>query len=299
MVTLIELMLAIGFGTKFADVSAVVRDWRAVVRAGMANYLLVPVAAVVLVLLFRVQPIVAAGVMVVAVCPGAPYSPPFTALARGNVAGAVGLMVILAGSSALLAPLLLGLLLPLMSKGSRMHVDSASIVRTLVLVQFLPLCVGLAVATWRPEWARRLTKPATHLSTILGLSLVGTVLIVQFHLLSAIRLRGYIGMLCLLAASAAAGWILGGRGAADRTTLAITTSVRNVGVALVIAGGSFPGTPAVTFTTAYAIFQTLVMALVAIGLGRLGHRGSPTASGCLESDSWSGSACAARATKDQ
>src|SRR5688500_16670235 len=114
-VTLFEMMVAIGLGVSFADVLGVARNWRLLVRAAAANYLAVPAAAVGLLLLFHAQPLVAAGFLIVAVCPGAPYGPPFTSLAKGNVVAAVGLMVILAGSSALIAPLLLQFLLPLMA----------------------------------------------------------------------------------------------------------------------------------------------------------------------------------------
>jgi hypothetical protein len=51
--------------------------------------------------------------------------------------------------------------------------------------------------------------------------------------------------------------------------MTMATAVRNVGVSLVIATGSFAGTRAVTAATAFAIFQTIVMALVALGWGRL------------------------------
>ena len=58
-------------------------------------------------------------------------------------------------------------------------------------------------------------------------------------------------------------------GSSNRKAMAITTSVRNVGVSLVIATGSFAGTPAVTATLAFALFQTILLALVALGWGRL------------------------------
>ena len=267
-VTLVELMLTIGLSATVAEVGAVSRDWRGVIRAAVANYVVVPAAAVALILLFRAQPLVAAGVMIVAVCPGAPYGPPFTTIAKGDVPRAVGLMVILAGSSAVVAPLLLHTLLPLVTGGQAARVDAGRIVGTLVLVQFLPLCVALAVAAWHPTWAQRLRKPAGQLSAFLNLTLLVVILAAQFHMLAAIRVRGYVGMLALLAASAAGGWLLGGRGGNARKTLAFTTAVRNVGVGLVIAGGSFPGTPAVTFTTAYALVQTVVTALVAVAVGR-------------------------------
>jgi predicted Na+-dependent transporter len=48
-----------------------------------------------------------------------------------------------------------------------------------------------------------------------------------------------------------------------------TTSVRNVAVALEIATSSFPGTPAVTAVLVYGLFQTLLMAAVALVCGRL------------------------------
>src|SRR5436190_23148827 len=111
-ITLFEMMVAIGMGVTFADVLRVATDWRLVSKAALASYVCVPAAAVGLLILFQAEPFVAAGFLVAAVCPGAPYGPAFTGLARGNVPVSVGLMVVLAGSSALAAPLLLQLLLP-------------------------------------------------------------------------------------------------------------------------------------------------------------------------------------------
>src|SRR5207237_627810 len=79
----------------------------------VASYVCVPAAAIGLLIVFQADPFVAAGFLICAVCPGAPYGPPFTGLAKGNVVVSVGLMVILAASSALAAPALLQALLPL------------------------------------------------------------------------------------------------------------------------------------------------------------------------------------------
>jgi hypothetical protein len=65
----------------------------------------------------------------------------------------------------------------------------------------------------------------------------------------------------------AAGWLLGGSGNASAMVMA--TSVRNVGVALVIVTGIFAGTPAVASATVFALFQTVLMALIAAVWGRL------------------------------
>jgi BASS family bile acid:Na+ symporter len=75
--------------------------------------------------------------------------------------------------------------------------------------------------------------------------------------------------LFLLIATIVAGGVAGGRSSENRKGMVITTSVRNVGVGLVIVTGSFPGTAAITAATVYALFQTIVMVLVALVWGRI------------------------------
>jgi bile acid:Na+ symporter, BASS family len=268
-ITLLEMMVTIGLGVKFADVVGVGKNVNLVARAALANYLVVPLAALGLLLAFQAHPMVAAGFLIAAVCPGAPYGPPFTALAKGNVIVSVGLMVILAGSSAIIAPLLLQVLLPYVAGSEPLHVNVVKMVSTLALSQFLPLCVGVLICQRNPGLAERLKKPLGQLSTVLNLVLVATILVVQFRMLADITLPGYAGMLSLLISTVAAGAAFGGRHRAERISMLFATSVRNVGVSLVIATGSFPGTAAITSATAYALFQTILMALVAVGWGRL------------------------------
>jgi BASS family bile acid:Na+ symporter len=263
-ITLIEMMVAIGLGVTFADLVGVARNMGLVTGAALANYVCVPAATVGLLLLFDAHPMVAAGFLVLAVCPGAPYGPPFAAIAKGNVAVAVGLMVILAGSSAILAPILLHYLLLLVSGSEPIKVDATKIIFTLLLTQLVPLCVGMGLRQWRPLFADRLRNPANMASKVLNLIAVGMILVVQFHLLKEIRLRGYVGMLVLLIASWAAGWLLGGRDTAIRKTATLTTSLRNVGVGLVIATGAFAGTPAVTAVLVYGLLGVVGSLLLAL-----------------------------------
>jgi len=268
-ITLIEMMVTIGLGVTFSDVLRVSRDYRRVTRALLANYIFVPAAALGLLLLFHASPMIAVGVLVAAVCPGAPYGPPFTAMAKGNVAVSVGLMVILAGSSAIVAPLLLQFLLPIVAGDIPLRINAIKIIGTLLGAQLLPLWVGLMVRQRYPAWAERFKKPAGVLSVLLNLLLLAVILFVQFRALAEIRLIGYVGMSCLVIAAAVSGWLMGGRESEDRKGMVFTTSVRNVGVSLVIVTASFPGTLAVGSATAYALFQTIVIALAALAWGRL------------------------------
>jgi BASS family bile acid:Na+ symporter len=266
--TLIQMMATIGLGVTVDQVTAVARNPRLLVGAALANYVAVPLIAVALLLALHAPALAAAGFMMTAVCPGAPYGPPFTGMAKGNVPIAVGLMVLLAASSAILAPLLLHVLLPVTSDGAKLSIDVGKMVQTLLVTQLVPLAGGMAVRRWRPAWADRLAAPAKRLSLILNLLAFGFILAVQGKLLLGISLAGFGGMLVLALASVAVGWLLGTSEEGGRTAMGFSTGVRNVGVSLVIATASFPGTPAVTAALAYALFQTIVLALLAAAWGR-------------------------------
>ena len=266
--TLVEMMVAIGLSVTWRDVAAVLKQWRLSLRALLANYLLVPAATVALLLLFQAKPLVSVGFLIMAVCPGAPYGPPFTSLARGDLAASVGLMGLLAGSSAVVAPLLLGMLLPIAAGGATVEVDVARLVGTLLLTQLLPLAAGIGVRGFRPALADRLASPANRLSKLLNLAAILLILATQFRTFLDIRPAAFGGMLLLLFASIAAGWLLGGSSVKERQTMALATSLRNIGASMVIAAGSFPGTPALTAVLAYAMIELLGSLALAVWWGR-------------------------------
>ena len=223
----------------------------------MANYLCVPVLTVALLSLFNANPMVAAGFLILAVCPGAPYGPPFAGIARANISAAIGLMVILSGSSAVISPLLLHVLLPWVSGGEAPRINVLAMLGALLITQLMPLVAGLMLNHWRPRFAQMLLNPLELVSKIMNLSVAGLILSSQFHMLTEIRIRGFAGMLLLLIGSLVIGWVAGGSGRDNRKTMALTTSLRNVGVSLVIVTSNFAGTPAVSAALAYGIVEVL------------------------------------------
>lgn len=269
MVTLIEMMMAIGLTVPPHDLIRSLKDWKLLGQAALANYIAVPSVTIGLLLLFDAQPMVAAGFLILAACPGAPYGPAFTGIARGNVPSSVGLMTVLAASSAVVAPILLRLALPSISAGAApMHIDPSRLVIMLLLTQLAPLAVGLAIRWRNPSLAGVLRTPATLISKVLNLLAIGLILVTQFPMLLMIRTGGLVGMLILLVTSLTFGWALGGPGPDNRKTMALTTSLRNVGVGLVIATGAFAGSPAVTAVLAYGLVELIGSLLIALWWGR-------------------------------
>src|SRR3954453_1428574 len=126
-------MLSMGLQVTVGAVAASARSPGRVALGLAANFVLVPAVTVGLLHLFRPDPLVAVGFLILAVCPGAPVAPPATAIARGDVPWAVGLMVILGGLSAILSPVLLGALVARVAPDSGLAVDYLAIVRTLLV----------------------------------------------------------------------------------------------------------------------------------------------------------------------
>jgi BASS family bile acid:Na+ symporter len=122
-------------------------------------------------------------------------------------------------------------------------------------------------------------KPANLLSKVLNLLTIGLILFAQSNLLADVRPHGFLGMLILLAASWTTGWILGGPAADSRKALAVTTSLRNFGVGLVIATSAFANTPAVTAIVAYGIISLFATIGLAMLTGRWKPRVDPPPAG--------------------
>ena len=254
---LVTIMLSMGLQVNIQAVLTAARPARRVAFALLANDLLVPAVTFGLLYVFQADPMVAVGLLVLAVCPGAPVGPPITAVARGSVPLAIAIMVILAGLSGLLSPALLGVLLARVAPDSGLRIDYEGIVRTLLITQMLPLASGLVIRHGAPGLTHRIAKPVGLLANVQLLALVGRILAARHETLAAIRPRGWKGMSLLLLASLGIGWFCGGLDAVARKAMAVTTATRNVAVGLVIVTSQFAGTPAVTAVVAYGLISTI------------------------------------------
>ena len=147
-VAVIEMMVTVGLGVAVADLIDVGRDVRLLARAILANYVIVPAVTVGLLVLLGASPMVAAGFLILAVCPGAPFGPPLVVMAGGNAALSVGWMTILAVTSAVIAPAALYLLLPLFAGAVTLTFDVVCrIMSTLSAPNFCRLPSGSPFAT--------------------------------------------------------------------------------------------------------------------------------------------------------
>lgn len=267
LVTLIEGMIFVGLAASMNDFISAARYWKLVVWMLLANYIFVPAVALALLMVFRPNPMVAVGFLILTACPGGPYGAIFSMIAKANVGAATGLGLVLVGLSPLVSPVLLSILVSILLSDQVVHVNVTKMTVTLLFGQLLPLLLGLAINYWCPSLKSRLVGPARQGAKILNATLLVLIFYTYYKLFLEIRLTGYVGMLLLLVATLAIGWLAGISDSRNRKAMALTTSIRNSAVSMVIAIGSFAGTLALPAVVAFGIFGVLGSLVLALWWG--------------------------------
>src|SRR5216110_3722452 len=189
-------MLAMGLSLTIGQIITPLRNVRLVVLSMVANFVLTPLAAIGLAALLRLDQPFGVGLLLLGTAAGAPFLPKLAQLAKGNVAFAVGLMVLLMVITVGYLPLVLPVFLPGVS------VNPAKIARSLFLLMLLPLAGALAFKA-RFATAALLTKPT--LDRISNVSLIVFILLlvaVNFNnVLGVFGTRGILAGLLFIAIS--------------------------------------------------------------------------------------------------
>jgi len=233
-VFLVGSMSAIGLGLRLLEILAPLHAVKVVAWALVANFVGAPLLAVAISRALRLDASLSMGLLLLGLSAGAPFMPKVVALARGEVALAVGLMVLLMVVTTACVPLLL----PLLSDHAR--VDVWSIARAPVQWMLLPLIVGLAVRARAPALASRLRQVLDPLSTLAMITLIVLILVTRWESLRRILETSALPAALLFAAlTAACGWLVPAS-AERRAVLGLGTGLRNFPAALILATQCFP-----------------------------------------------------------
>jgi bile acid:Na+ symporter, BASS family len=247
-------MLAMGAGLTVSEISAPLRNARLVVLALLANFVLMPLAALALAKVLWLDEPFGVGLLLLGCAAGAPFLPKLAELAKGNLAFAVGAMVLLMVITVGYLPIVLPLLL------SGVTVDPWNIARSLVLLMLLPLAAGLALKARYEDLARRV-KPVLDL--ISNISLILLVLLITAanidKVLQVFGTRGILAGLLFIALGFGIGWLLGGSDGDTRRVMALGTSQRNIAAALVVASQSFSDPKVVVMVIVVAIVGLIIL----------------------------------------
>jgi BASS family bile acid:Na+ symporter len=232
-------VFAIGLKASVQDATYLFRRPGELVRALLAMNVLMPLFAVVLISIFDLSPAVRIALVALSVSPIPPLLPNKMMKAGGTDSYAIGLLIAVSLLAIIFVPLAMEIIERV--RNVPLQMTAASIAALVFMTILLPIGLGVAVHSFAPALAERLTKP---ISQIAGIGLLASVVAILFAAAPAIwTLIGngtIIALAAFVLAGLAIGHFLGGPEPENRTALAISTASRHPGIAIALAVANFP-----------------------------------------------------------
>ena len=269
-------MFSFGLRLTLAEIIEPLRDLRLLLVTLAANFVIVPLVAVLLANLLGLEEDLRIGLILIGVVAGAPLVPKLAQIARANIPFAVASTALLVIATVIYLPLVFPLVLP------GMRLDTMSIVRPLAIQIVLPLVLGLIVDYISRDEADVLLPVLGQIANV-SLTLM-LVLMLGGNVGNVIGLIGtgsILAAILLFAVAMGAGYLLGGADVGTRRTLSMATGQRNLAAAFVVATGSFADRPQVlVFLAAAGLLAMIIMMPIAGWLGkRAADGGTPAPAG--------------------
>jgi BASS family bile acid:Na+ symporter len=260
--------LAVGLDSGEREVAWLWRRPGLLVRSLFVVLLAVPIVAVVLAKVLPLAPAVWVGLVISALSVG-----PVAALRRARAFAAddnyaLSLNVTLMLASIPFIPLAFALVGA--AFGHKVSIRLGSIAGVVLLLQLLPLVVGLAVARRWPALAERLGKPITWVGNGLLLVVALLALVVLAKPMLHIGATGFLAVGLLSVVSVALGHLFGGPDDRSRLVLASFGAMRFPALSLLLASTIRDGRQVVPTVLAYFLVTLLVL-----GVYRAVLRGAP------------------------
>ncbi|MDK2890321.1 MAG: bile acid:Na+ symporter, family [Methanoculleus sp.] len=230
LIFVISSMLAMGFSLSVREIIEPLKNVRLVILSLAANFVLTPLLALVLLLVFPLSEGLPIGLFLLGAAAGAPFLPKLAQVAKGDIAFAVGLMVVTIAYMPIALPLLL----------SGVTIDPREIAQSLILLMLLPLTIALLVRARYEEIATGLLPLMNQATNLALLTRIVAFFVVYFtDLVGVIGTTAIIAAVIFLSVSLVAGYLLGGPGGGTKRVLAVGTAQRNLSAALAVATLNF------------------------------------------------------------
>jgi predicted Na+-dependent transporter len=263
-------MFGTGLSLTVPQIIEPLKDWKLVALALLANFIIVPALAYVLAAVLGLSEGLRAGLIILAACAGAPFLPKLAAVAHGNLAFSVGLMVLLMVVTVVYAPIVLPLLIP------GVAVSAWDIARPLITLMLIPLAIGLVIKAWTPDAAGSIAPYMNQASSIsLILAAVLGLLIGFRDLLGVVGTGAFLATTLLIGGALLAGYLLGSGGPANRSVMGLGTGQRNISAALLVASTNFTDPEVILIVL---VGSVVGLAILFVAAGFFGKRTAVAAS---------------------
>jgi len=264
-IMVVLLMLIVGTGLRGEQFQAVLRDPKALIGGTLAQIILLPIGALIIIFLLKPTPELAAGLILVAACPGGALSNFYCHMIRLNVP----LSVMLTASSSILSfftlPLILMFSFPFISSTWQQEIPTLQLIKQLFLLLLLPIGIGMLLRYFFSNLVERYGRQIRKLSLLLLVLLLATIVISQWQYVlqqslgAAVLVASFTGFALLSAWLTAS---LLNLPIYDRLVFMIEFSVRNVAAAALVAAIALGKSELIAFGALFIIYQLPLIALL-------------------------------------
>ena len=262
LVFVLGTMASMGLSLTIAQITGPLRNARFVVMALLANFVVPPIMAFILIRGFSLDEPLAVGLLLVSLAAGAPGLPKTAVFAKIDAAAATGLMVLLVVVTILILPIALPLLL------TGISVTFWDIASGLIILILIPLAVSLFVRARYPEAAASALPHFAQASNLSLLMLLVLMIVLNFSdVVGLLGSGGLLASLILVILTTAGGYVLGKLGKADGWIQALGAGQRNIAAAMVVATMNF-GNDEIVMVVVYSLIVMVILIPLALELGK-------------------------------
>jgi BASS family bile acid:Na+ symporter len=259
----IATMLNVGLTQKLSAIVAYWQEWPFVLKMLLANFVLAPLVMILATNVLTFDPALEAGLLIFALCAGAPFLIKLTQASEHDMALGAATMLLLMVGTVVYAPLVL----PLVLEG--VSVDAWAVARSLFLQLLLPIAAGMLLAhflgrlakTIQP-WVAQLGNSALYV--VIGAALIG-------YLPDMLRIVGtgaiLVGILFVLVAFGI-GYSMGGGQDRTQDVGGLGTAQRNTAAGMIIATQNFSDPNVFVMLTLANTLGIVLLLLIARRLSR-------------------------------
>ncbi len=261
------IMFSLGLGLTGADFARVLRIPKAFAVGAVAQIVLLPVVAFLLLLLFPLPPEIAVGVMILSFCPGGVTSNILTKLAGGTLALSITLTAIVSLLSVITVPWFVGWSADHFMGLAAPAIDVTSLAVSMFAITAVPVALGVALRHFAPGWATKAEPWAGRVALVLFVVIVigalasnWTLFVENLPVLGPVLVL--LNVLMLVIGMAAAR--LAGLSRGDAIAIALEAGVQNATLGITVGGliavGAAGFSPFALASGVYGITMYLVTA---------------------------------------
>lgn len=270
------IMITVGLSVSFKDFKALAQELRAVGAGLFAQIILLPVFAMIIALITRLDTVYAIGLIILASAPGGITSNLLTVLARGKTALSISLTIVTNLLAFITIPTILTIAFLVFREAGAAGPSGAELYALpfgetavkVLIISALPLLIGMAIGHFKPDFAARIAPSAKFVASAIFAAIVFTSFYSEWSNITAhwnivgpavILLNGVAICSALLVSR------LFHLTTRQSLTIAIECGLQNVALALVIAQFMGDGRFMVPSSIYALIMNVSVVVLIAVG----------------------------------